>query len=174
MSDDNRKVLVLGAPGSLEIALAPKMVDEIETYPTSEETMPSYKQLIKQNDFQCDVAMHLDDLTDVCHGLAWEAGWWHDLETGEPIERNDAELICLMHSELSEALEGVRKGHQDKHLPQYSAVTVELADAVVRILDYAGKRQLPIGSALAEKLAYNQDRADHSVEARKAEGGKKI
>lgn len=101
------------------------------------------------------------------------AGWWSDLLTGEPKERNVGELLCLVHSEISEAMEGHRKGLMDDKLPHRSMIEVELADAVIRIFDMAGGLNLDLAGALAEKLAYNAQRADHKIENRKAEGGKK-
>jgi len=103
-----------------------------------------------------------------------DAGWYSDLETGEPIKRNFGEVISLMHSELSEALEGWRKNLTDDHLPNRKNVEVELADCVIRIFDTAHAEGLDIGGAMAEKFAYNQTRADHKLENRKKEGGKKI
>jgi NTP pyrophosphatase (non-canonical NTP hydrolase) len=87
-------------------------------------------------------------------------------------ERNKAEMIALMHSELSEALEGLRKSLMDDHLPHRMMVEVELADTLIRIFDFAGGYGLDLGGALIEKLEYNAQRADHKLEARKAEGGK--
>lgn len=110
----------------------------------------------------------------LCHELALKSGWWHDPETGERKERNDGEMIALMHSELSEALEGLRKNLVDDHLCHRPMVEVELADAVIRIFDYAGARNLDVAGAIIEKLAYNQQRADHKLANRKAEGGKKF
>ena len=102
------------------------------------------------------------------------AGWYTDLETGLPKQRNFGEVIALMHSELSEALEGWRKGLHDDHLPSRKSVEVELADCIIRILDTAEAENLDIGGALREKFAYNQHRADHKIENRKADGGKRI
>lgn len=102
------------------------------------------------------------------------AGWWTDMHTGEPIYRNDGELICLMHSELSEALEGVRKDKYDDHLPHRKSVEVELADCVIRIMDYCGARGLDLGGAMEEKLAYNKRRSDHKLENRRKSDGKRF
>lgn len=122
-----------------------------------------------------------------CHGLAFEAGWWHDLKTGEDQTfsyrvdvmsagmkppRNIGELLCLVHSEVSEAMEGARKSLMDDKLPHRPMLEVELADAVIRIFDMAGGLDLDLPGAIVEKLAFNAQRADHKVDARKSEGGK--
>ena len=111
-------------------------------------------------------------LANTIHHL--NARWWQDIETGEPIARNDGEMIALMHSELSEALEGVRKGLQDDHLPHRPSVEVEMADTVIRIFDYCAGRKLDLGGAIMEKLQYNWHRQDHTIEARREAGGKKF
>lgn len=102
------------------------------------------------------------------------AGWYTDLRTGEPIRRNFGEVIALMHSELSEALEGWRKNLMDDHLPDRRMVEVELADAVIRIFDTAHAEGLDLGGAIKAKFAYNQTRADHKIENRRKYDGKKI
>lgn len=78
--------------------------------------------------------MLLNDLSARVHKA--NAKWWTDINTGEPIERDPLELICLMHSELGEMTEGVRKGLKDDHLPQYPAEQVELVDMLIRLFDY--------------------------------------
>jgi len=100
--------------------------------------------------------------------------WWVDLQTGEPLNRNAGELIALIHSELSEALEGTRKNLMDDKLPHRKMEEVEMADALIRILDYCAGRGLDIGGAYVEKMAYNARRADHSREERLKENGKKF
>jgi NTP pyrophosphatase (non-canonical NTP hydrolase) len=51
---------------------------------------------------------------------------------------------------------------------------VELADAVIRIFDLAGAYRMDLAGAIAEKMAFNASRADHKIENRAAEGGKKF
>jgi NTP pyrophosphatase (non-canonical NTP hydrolase) len=111
-------------------------------------------------------------LVQICHGRAKAAGWWTDLQTGEPIKPNVGEKLMLIVSEVAEAMEGHRKNKMDEHLPHRKSIEVELADAVIRIADLAGGLGLDLGGALAEKLAYNQQRADHKPENRRAPGGK--
>ena len=111
----------------------------------------------------------------ICHGLAVHSGWWNE-KSGKPIDAQDKNVfgtkIALIHSEVSEAMEGGRKGLMDSHLPHRPAEEVELADALIRILDLGGARKLDIAGAVVEKLAYNQRRPDHKPEARNAPGGK--
>ena len=116
--------------------------------------------------------MLLNDLAKQCH--AANQKWWHDLITGEPLARNKGELIALMHSELSETLEAVRKNAMDDKLPHRRGEEVELADCIIRIMDYAGAYGLDLDGAIKEKMEYNAKRADHSLEARRAAGGKKF
>lgn len=109
-----------------------------------------------------------------CHAAAQRGGWWNDINTGERLKRNAGELIALMHSELSEALEALRKDAMDDKLPHRKGVEVELADTIIRIFDFAGGFDLDIAGALVEKLEYNAQRADHKPENRAAAGGKKF
>ena len=84
-----------------------------------------------------------------------------------------AQKLRLIHSEVSEAMEGHRKGLADDKLPHRSMVEVELADAVIRIADLAGALGLDLGGAIAEKMEYNRNRPDHKPENRRGENGKK-
>jgi NTP pyrophosphatase (non-canonical NTP hydrolase) len=98
--------------------------------------------------------------------------WWRDAD-GNPIERNKGELICLMHSELSEAMEGERKGLMDDKLPHRRMAEVELVDVLIRIFDYAGAHGYDLEGAYQDKREYNRIRKDHTHEARALAGGKK-
>lgn len=99
--------------------------------------------------------------------------WWHAAD-GTRIERNRGELLMLMVSEISEAMEGERKDILDDKLPHRRMAEVELADALIRIFDYAGAFGYDLEGAYQEKMAFNSTRADHTHEARAQAGGKKF
>lgn len=71
---------------------------------------------------------------------------------------NVGEKIALMHSELSEALEADRKDLQSDKLEGYSGVEEELADCVIRILDFAAENDLRLGDAIVDKMHHNLTR----------------
>lgn len=99
--------------------------------------------------------------------------WWKDIHTGEPIQRNKGELMMLIVSEVAEAMEADRKGLNDDKLTHRDGLTVELADAVIRIFDFAGGYGLDLGGALVEKLGFNRQRVDHTHEHRRSANGKR-
>lgn len=127
-------------------------------------------------------------LVAVCHGAAAAAGWWKGPEPYPSVidllrnPQNKAEKfiagaivgqkLALIHSEISEGLEGDRKKLMDDKLPHRLMLEVELADAIIRICDLAGAMNLDLGGAIMEKLAFNAQRPDHKLEIREGAGGK--
>jgi NTP pyrophosphatase (non-canonical NTP hydrolase) len=94
----------------------------------------------------------LKALAEDIYRIARDHGWWEG-------ERNDGELIALMHSELSEALEGLRHGNPPSdHIPEFSAIEEEFADVIIRILDMSQARGYRIGEAVLAKMEFNRNR----------------
>ncbi len=86
----------------------------------------------------------ITDLLKICHKIARDKGFWD-------VERNDGELIALMHSELSEALEGLRKG-------DWKNVSEEMADTVIRIFDFCYARDIDLEKDILGKIKVNKKR----------------
>jgi NTP pyrophosphatase (non-canonical NTP hydrolase) len=131
----------------------------------------------------------LNYFRDLCHSTSIKAGWWKEIENLTVFMRShgvDSRLLrfmtaqvvgtktALIHSEISEALEGYRKDAQDDHLPAFKSVDVELADALIRIFDLAGYLGCDLAGAVEAKMRYNRTRADHTAAARNAPGGKQF
>lgn len=153
------------------------------------------RSLVKHNGY---IAAFLNALAEEIHGRNVRAGWWTDIETGENIlqTRNVGEMLMLTVTEISEAMEADRKKLMDDKLPHRPGLIVELADAVIRILDLAGSRMAieraevarieatngcrsahdlnPFGTILVEKLEFNANREDHKIENRRGPNGKRI
>lgn len=92
------------------------------------------------------------NLQSEVHRNAVDKGFWDD-----PV--NVAEKLALIHSEISEALEAYRKGNPpDNKLPEYESAAVELADAVIRIMDLAGGMGMNLAGAIVAKVEYNLGR----------------
>ena len=71
--------------------------------------------------------------------------------------------LALIVSEIGEALEAVRKNlGPDDHIPEFSTEEAEMADAVIRIMNYATDRKLRLAEAIVAKNEFNRDRADHT------------
>ena len=110
------------------------------------------KGFIMEQEQIVDFVKSFNAVQRAVHANALKHGWWED-------GREDGTVIALMHSELSEALEAMRKGNPpDAHCPEFDSVTVELADCIIRIMDYAGRNNLPVASAVIRKHQHNVDR----------------
>ena len=130
-----------------------------------------------------NIAVTLTNLQNEIHQGNVIAGWWTDLKTGVDLAEEArlgtrlgkalvAEKLALVHSEVSEALEGHRKSLNDDKLTDRLQIEVELADAVIRILDLTGALKLDIGGALQAKRQYNAKREDHQISNRMGANGK--
>ncbi|MEE9367014.1 MAG: hypothetical protein V3W44_10030 [Dehalococcoidales bacterium] len=92
------------------------------------------------------------DFMQLVYEEAKSKGWWNQ-------PRNKGEMIALMHSELSEALEALRKPDVlDSHLPHLPAVGVEMADTIIRIFDFCAGFDIDLATCIEEKFRYNKTR----------------
>jgi len=117
--------------------------------------------------------IQINEFRDLCYNEALKKGW-HTEPNGELKDMNKGQMLMLIVSEVSEAMEGERKGLMDDHLPNRPMAEVEMADALIRIMDYCGRWNYDIGGAVVEKMEYNRNRADHKLENRQKENGKKF
>lgn len=136
-------------------AITPKQADAFYEDPANRTgahnvERPDISLGITDNDLWCSL---VHGLAHTCHQEAVAHGFYPEGT------RNEPECIALMHSELSEALEGMRHGNgPSTHIPAYTQVEEELADCIIRILDYEGWKGLRLAEAVLAKMAYNKTR----------------
>lgn len=112
--------------------------------------------------------MHcLTQAQEFCYGLAHRKGFWEvpeelKNEVGQPhaayYQLKKMEKIGLIITELAETIEGIRKPGPDEHCPSFTKEEIEMADALIRIFDYAGGFRLRLAEAFEAKMEFNASR----------------
>jgi len=102
--------------------------------------------------------VNIPEWQETVHALAREKGWWN-----EEKPRGIPECLALVHSEISEALEEYRNGNAvriytngDSKKPE--GMGVELADAVIRIMDLCEWLSIDLEYCMKRKHEYNKTR----------------
>lgn len=117
-----------------------------------------------------DVRMSYETQSELMHALTITACACRNTEIEHGFgSQTPGEDIALMHSELSEALEELRTGpaagrkindtyYNPEKPTKPEGVPAELADVVIRILGFCERNEIDLGSAILEKMAYNNTR----------------
>lgn len=114
-------------------------------------------------------------LAQVHHARMKEKGFWSGEDSalkavGNSAENSmareaiifafDGQKLALLHSEISEALEGLRHGNAaDDKIPKFNAAEAEFADVILRLMDHAARRGWRVAEALVVKMTMNTTRA---------------
>lgn len=169
------------------VDVTPEMVDELADFGVTQDTIHKYGDA----ETTCILAMAfcegyangfdkgklvyrtpgtINYLVNEAHCNAVDKGWWVE-------DRSFGEIIALIHSEASEALEDFRNGHSPREVWYETKAGVahcnpeernsdwkpcgipsELADIVIRVFDACGRYGIDLEQAINEKMAYNATR----------------
>lgn len=109
--------------------------------------------MIKES-YKARFTVHYDVVAENAAKIAIEHGW-----VVQDTNEDKGLKIALMHAELSEALEAIRIGNpQSKKIPEFSELEEELADVVLRIMNFGHQLGLRVGEAIVAKDEYNENR----------------
>lgn len=97
--------------------------------------------------------MNLNELCTDINTYAKEKGWWQQ-------KRSALEIHMLIVSEIAEATESVRDNEPSFFFKgeKPEGESVELVDALIRILDYFGERRWDLDKVIKAKMDYNKTR----------------
>lgn len=103
--------------------------------------------------------MTISQLCKKAHEQAVDKGFWLINPDGSIGKRNLGELLMLIVSELGESCEGLRNNNPpSNHIPKFSLMEEELADAMIRIGDMAQATGCKLEEAINAKFLFNNTR----------------
>jgi len=112
--------------------------------------LPVLPNLFKKIKYRL-IVIAIKELQKEAHHIAKKHGWWSS-------QVEEGTVMSLIHSEVSEALEAHRIDNPSSDKINVSLVEEELADVIIRTLDYCENKQYKIGPAIIEKIKYNRNR----------------
>ena len=117
--------------------------------------MEHEEEVIRDLDFE-ELRKGLGTGIRLAHNSAVDKGFWNGITAND---HTRAAFLMLMVSELGEACEAQRRNiTESEHIPEFTGEEEELADCIIRILDYAGGYHLRLAEAVVAKMEYNLTR----------------